>query len=46
MERKYDPEKIVKRTDEIIKKQNEFITKENLIKALKDSKNIARKKRN
>ena len=38
MERKYDPEKIVKRTDEIIKKQNEFITKENLIKALKDSK--------
>ena len=38
MEKRYDPKKIIERTDEIIKKQNEFITKENLIKALKDSK--------
>ena len=38
MQKRYDPKKIIERTDEIIKKQNEFITKENLIKALKDSK--------
>jgi hypothetical protein len=38
IQKKYDPKKIIERTDEIIKKQNEFITKENLIKALKDSK--------
>ena len=38
MKKKYDPKKIIERTDEIIKKQNEFLTKENLIKALKDSK--------
>ena len=37
-QKRYDPKKIIERTDEIIKKQNEFITKENLIKALKDSK--------
>ena len=35
---KYDPKKIIKRTDEIIKKQNEFLTKEKLIKTLKESK--------
>ena len=38
MNKRYDPKKIIERTDEIIKKQNEFLTKENLIKALKDSK--------
>ena len=38
MKKRYDPKKIIERTDEIIKKQNEFLTKENLIKALKDSK--------
>ena len=38
IQKRYDPKKIIERTDEIIKKQNEFITKENLIKALKDSK--------
>ena len=35
---KYDPKKIMERTDEIIKKQNEFLTKEKLIKTLKESK--------
>ena len=35
---KYDPKKIIERTDEIIKKQNEFLTKEKLIKTLKESK--------
>ena len=35
---KYDPKKIIERTDGIIKKQNEFLTKEKLIKTLKESK--------
>ena len=35
---KYDPKKIIERTDQIIKKQNEFLTKEKLIKTLKESK--------
>ena len=38
IKRKYDPKKIIERTDEIIKKQNEFVTKEKLIKTLKESK--------
>ena len=38
IKRKYDPKKIIERTDEIIKKQNEFLTKEKLIKTLKESK--------
>jgi hypothetical protein len=38
IKRKYDPKKIMERTDEIIKKQNEFLTKEKLIKTLKESK--------
>jgi len=38
IKRKYDPKKIIERTDELIKKQNEFLTKEKLIKTLKESK--------
>ena len=38
IEKRYDPIKIIERTDKIIKKQKEFIVKENLIKALKESK--------
>ena len=38
IKRKYDPKKIIERTDEIIKKQNEFLIKEKLIKTLKESK--------
>ncbi len=38
IKRKYDPKKIIERTDELIKKQNEFLTKEKLIKTLKKSK--------
>ena len=38
IKRKYEPKKIIERTDEIIKKQNEFLTKEKLIKTLKESK--------
>ena len=38
IKRKYDPKKIMERTDELIKKQNEFLTKEKLIKTLKESK--------
>ena len=38
IKRKYDPKKIIERTDEIIKKQNEFLIKEKIIKALKESK--------
>ena len=37
IKRKYDPKKIMERTDEIIKKQNEFLIKEKIIKALKES---------
>ena len=40
IKRKYDPKKIMERTDEIIKKQNEFLTKEKLIKTLKESKSL------
>ena len=38
IEKRYDPIKIIERTDKIIKKQKELIVKENLIKALKESK--------
>ena len=38
IKRKYDPQKIMERTEEIIKKQNEFLIKEKLIKTLKESK--------
>ena len=38
IKRKYEPEKIIERTDEIIKKQNEFLIKEKIIQALKESK--------
>ena len=38
IKKKYDPKKIIERTDEIIKKQSEFIIKEKLIKTLKESK--------
>ena len=38
IKKKYDPKKIIERTDEILKKQSEFIIKEKLIKTLKESK--------
>ena len=38
IKRKYEPKKIIERTDEIIKKQNELLKKEKLIKTLKESK--------
>ena len=44
IQKKFEPKKIMERTDELIKKQNDFIVKEQLIETLKESKSHMEKK--